>query len=176
MIKRLRVSLRELMLLTVIASLVAAMVRMTLVEAKPVYLHVFGTRVDQAHDGDRPNESPTNLEGLPWTRIATVHVFPGRPFGFFTPNDRSPAIAIDGKLTSTWEGTYRGRLHFLLDDNNLTFDFTEDFNLAPDEINYIDEHYDCFVLSRWNDPYKALDQAKKAETSRTQRSAASTAE
>lgn len=159
MTKRLRLSIRDLLLLTVIVSLVLAMLRLTLVDAEPVYLHVFGTMVAPTHDYGRPPGSPTNQSGQLWTRIATVQVFSRRSFGFDTPNDRSPAIAIDGKLTLTWEGTYQGRLHFWLDDSNLTYDLDQEFDLVLDEVNYIDRYYDCFVLSKCNDPYEALRRA-----------------
>jgi hypothetical protein len=166
--QRLRLSIRELLLLTTIVSLVLALLRLTLVDAQPVYLHVFGTLVAPTHDQERPPGSPTNRSGEPWTRIATVQVFSRRPFGFNTPNDRSPAIAIDGKLNSTWDGTYQGRLHFFLDDTNLTYDVADDFDLESDEVNYIDPYYDCFILSRCDDPYVALARAMKRDASRPQ--------
>jgi hypothetical protein len=154
------------LLLTAVASLTLATLRLTLIEPEPVYLHVFGTMVDQGHDRDQPSESPTNLSRDRWTRIATVEVFSRRRFGFYTPNNRSPAVAIDGKLNATWDGTYKGRLQFFLDDNNLTFDFAEDFDLVLEEVNYIDPEYNCFVLSRCDDPYVALTLAMTRNVSK----------
>jgi hypothetical protein len=85
-----------------------------------------------------------------------------------TPNDRRPAIAIHGRLTQTLRGTYRGTIHFSLDDNNLTYDVTEKVDLACGKIIYIDDYYDCYLLSQSDDPYAALAAAIDPDDARAQ--------
>jgi hypothetical protein len=162
--KHFRLSMRELLLLIVVAALTLAFSRNEYLDAAPVYQHLFHTHVDSTHDEHRPEDSPISLDGLPWTRVASVRVYDRRPFGLFTPNDRRPAVAIDGKLIQTWKGEFRGQLHIWIDDNNVTFDVSdvaENLHLRLDDIYYIDPHCDCLVLSRSDDPYEALSRSIK---------------
>ena len=130
---------------------------------EPIYLHVFGTMVRPRHDIERPDDSPTNLDDRPWVRTATVRVFDGQSFGMFTPNDRQPSIAIDGNLQRTRLGTYKGTIHFLLDDSNLTYDQVETIDLPLEQVVYLDPYYNCYVLSADDDPYEALTSALGAK-------------
>ena len=132
-------------------------------EKNPIYLHVYGTMVSADHDDQRPDNSPLGPDDRPWTRIAAVHVYPGRPFGFKTPNERRPSIAIDGLLTAEADGKYRGRIHFRLDDSNLTYDISEEFVLRVDTVEFFDQFYDCFQISRSEDPYSTLKEALQHE-------------
>jgi hypothetical protein len=161
--KYLRFSVRDLALLTVIAGLAAALYRTTTVESDPVYLHVYGSMVDSTHDDERPADSPLSPDGPAWTRIATVRIYDGRPFGFFTPNNREPSIGGDGKLRRGFDGKYRGSVHFWLDDSNLTYDFTQTVQLTLENVETIDAHYDCYLLSAEKNPYWALSAAIEPE-------------
>lgn len=153
-------SIREtaLAILTVVlaVALFVAHNRQAPAAPKPIYLHVYGTMISPTHDDALPDESPPGPDGRPWTRIATVHIYPGQHFGFETPNDRRPAIAIDGLLHAGEHSTYSGHIHFWLDDSNLTFDVSEDFTLELEKVEIIDYYYDCFMLSRSKDPYETL--------------------
>lgn len=159
MAKQLQLSVRELCLGSVIAALSIALFIASSTESAPMYLHVFGSMVDSTHDDLRPSDAPKSPDGLPWTRIATVEIYDGRPFGFFTPNDRSPSIGIDGRLDRGLDNKYHGAIHFRLDDNNLTYDLTETVALTPDTVVTIDPNYDVYVLSSEEDPYAALSDA-----------------
>ncbi len=156
---RFNYSLKSALTAIAFLSLALVIVHDRVVEPRPLYLHVYGTMVDASHDPDRPLSSPVSYDDRPWTRIATVTVFPGRSFGVQTPNDRRPAIAISGKLRQTWSGRYAGRLSWRLDDSNLTYDFDEPVDLDANTIVYIDQYYDAYLLSHTDDPYLALERA-----------------
>jgi hypothetical protein len=130
-----------------------------MVEYSPLYLHVYGTMVDSSHDPARPNSAPVSWDGIPWTRTASVSVYSGRSFGFHTPNDRRPLIAIQGNLRCTFTGRYQGRISWSLDDSNLTYSFEEQVDLELNRIVYINDYYNAYLLSASEDPYFALEQA-----------------
>jgi hypothetical protein len=164
MSKRFQLSLRELCFVTTIVALAIALYIATSTESAPMYLHVFGSMVDSTHDNERPPDTPMSPHGVPWTRIATVEIYDNRPFGFFTPNNRLPSIAIDGRLNRGIDDKYRGSIHFWLDDNNMTYDFTESVSLTPDEVVTIDSHFDIYLLSPEEDPYWALSNALQGDS------------
>lgn len=155
----LRFSIREAAMVLVIVGLIVAVCRDWLVQQQPVYLHLFGTNVSMSHDPDRPPSAPDSAGGNPWTRVATVQVYDREPFGMQTPNDRNPAIRIEGRLSRALNGNYRGEVKFWLDDNNLTFMLEPKIDLPLKEVAFIDNDYYCYVLSRSADPYPALEQA-----------------
>jgi hypothetical protein len=155
----LRFSIRELVLIVAIVGLTAALLRHSFVEQQPVYLHVFGTNVSKTHDPDRPSSAPDSTEGRPWTRIATIHVYDREPFGMQAPNDRNPAMSIEGRVSRTLNGNFQGQVKFWLDDNNLTYLLEPKLDLSLEEVAFIDNYYYCYVLSRSPDPYPVLDEA-----------------
>ena len=159
MTANLRFSLRELLMLVVIACFAAATLQSLWAEDKPVYLHVFGTHVSQTHDSERPKSAPPSSQCPPWTRVATISVYDRQAFGVFTPNDRSPEIGIDGRLQRTTSGNYQGTVHFRLDDSNLTYDFREKVDLPLEKLAYIDDYYYCYLISASKDPYTTLKKA-----------------
>lgn len=162
--KDLQLSLRELFLATPIVALSIALYVATVTDSEPMFLHVYGSMVDSTHDDIRPDDAPISPHGgLPWTRIATVEVYDGRPFGFFTPNNRMPSIGVDGELNRGLDEKYRGTLHFSLDDSNLTYDFTESVVLNLGEVVEIDPYYDIYLLTPEEDPYWALSAAMKGD-------------
>ena len=123
-----------------------------------LYLHVYGTAVENDHDPHGADPSLTN--GLDtWVRIASVDVFTSQPFGLITPNNRWPYIDIRGFVRRNWSGKYNLQVDFNLDDHNLTYFCEEKRVLDLDEIVYIDRYYDCYLLSKDSDPYAALKAA-----------------
>lgn len=124
-----------------------------------IYLHVYGTAVEKRHD---PQGSDPNLKSIgrdTWVRIASVDVYTNRPFGFVTPNNRWPYIDIRGIVRQNWDRKYSLQVDFNLDDHNLTYFWDEKRMLRLDEIVYIDQYYDCYLLSINPDPYAALKSA-----------------
>lgn len=154
----LRFSLRELLLLVVIVALAAALIHHYWADERPVYLHVFGSNVNQSHDLARPKDAPLSSDGRPWTRVATLSVYDGQPFAVFMPNDRSPAIGLQGKLRRVKAGKYQGQVMFWLDDNNLTYDH-EIKDAQLEQLVYIDQYYYCYLLSKSKEPYEVLRKA-----------------
>ena len=152
-------SIRAVLVVICIIAFTVALLRERYSESTPVYLHVYGTMVDPEHDDYCVDHPVVSADDRPWIRIATVAVYDRRPFGFHTPNQRRPAIGISGKLSSTLGGRYVGKISWLLDDANLTFDYTESVDLSLNTIVYIDESYDMYLLSRDEDPYEALLQS-----------------
>lgn len=153
-----RYSLRELLLLVVVVALAAALIHHYWAEEQPVYLHVFGTNVDKYHDLARPKDAPLSSDDRPWMRVATLTVYSGQSFGVFMPNDRSPAIGLQGKLQRMKAGQYRGQVIFWLDDNNLTYDH-EIQNAQLEQLVYIDQYSYCYLLSKSKEPYAVLTKA-----------------
>ena len=154
-----RLSLREyLLLLTCLAlGLVIALNRY---RSDMIYLHVYGTAVRKGHDPY--GADPTLTNGLDtWERIASADVYSNQPFGFVTPNNRLPFIEIRGIVTRKWFGGYDLDVHFHLDDPNLTYLCDEKKTLDLDEVVYIDQSFDCYLLSKNPDPYVALRAAFK---------------
>lgn len=154
-----RFSLREMLLLVVIVGLAAALVHFFWAEEQPVYLHVLGTNVNESHDLARPKDSPLSSDGRPWMRVATISIYHDQPFSVFMPNDRSPAIELQGRLRRTAR-KYEGQARFFLDDNNLTYDI-EVKELRLEQLVYIDNYYYCYILSESEDPYVVLQKALK---------------
>ena len=165
--RTLRISLREFFFLLTIVALVLV-IALDRFRADNIFLHVYGTAVEKGHD---PNGTdPTLTNGLDaWVRIATADVYTNQPFGFVTPNNRWPYIDIRGIVRRKWTGGYALDVQFTLDDHNLTYICDEKHALNLDEIVYIDQYYDCYLLSRNPDPYAALKSALKSDSQKPKR-------
>ena len=145
---------------TLTIALCLALWRFVVVDDVPIYLHLYGSFAADSHDLDRPADGPKSVGyDRPWTRVATLDVYSGRPFGFYTPNNRDPAIELSGELTQGFDSIYRGELTLLHDDVNLTFDSTEVVALRPGQIVEVDPVYVIYLLSNDGDPYTALESA-----------------
>jgi hypothetical protein len=154
----LRLTLRELFLMLTCAAL-ACVIAIDRLHSEKLYLHVYGTAVKKDHDPYGPDRNLTNMSRDPWVRIASVEVHTNRPFGFVTPNNRWPYIEIRGIIRRNWDSKYSVQVDFNLDDHNLTYFCDEKRVLGLGEIVYIDQHYDCYLLSNDPDPYAALKSA-----------------
>ena len=158
----LRLSPREL-LLVLTCSALALTVAYDRIRTDKIYLHVYGTAVEKENSAD--GWDPTLTNGLdPWVRIASVDVYTNQPFGLLTPNNRWPYIDIRGVVKRRWSGGYNLNVEFYLDDHNLTYICHERRTLNLEEIVYIDQYHDCYLLSKNSDPYVALGSALRPES------------
>lgn len=157
--RSLRLSLREFLLVLTCVALTVT-IALNRFRTDKIYLHVYGTAVEKGHD--RYGTDPTLTNGLDdWVRIASADVYTNQPFGFVTPNNRWPYIDIRGIVRRRWLGGYDLNVDFNLDDHNLTYICDEKRTLNLEEIVYIDQSFDCFLLSKNPDPYVALKSALK---------------
>lgn len=152
-----RFSIREI-LLTITCGALGMTIIIDRYRTDRLYLHVHGTAVEKDHDPFGHDPQLTNGQDA-WVRIASADVYTNQPFGFVTPNNRWPFIDIRGIVRRKWTGEYDLQVDFNLDDHNLTYLRNEKRTLALDEIVYIDQYYDCYLLSENADPYVALKTA-----------------